>query len=137
MNLTTDPVGYNLFLSDTEHCHCWWCGLEGEESFPFGIQRCHITNTPRLKDRRCVVLMCSRCHQIQHGAFFDDDQLPAPTTANLLWLKMVFDPNYYSRAMVERCSITSLPRALAPPGDVVKHYLMRRRAYPGKTGFGS
>lgn len=129
---------YALMLMDTPYAHCWWCGREPEDrpekwGGSWLVERCHIASIPRVLDRRLVVLMCSRCHDAQHGEWFDRSlATKPPTLATMLWLKATFDPEYYSRSFIQRFHIGKMPEKRMPPASVQTAYVNRRGAYPGK-----
>lgn len=119
---------WNLFLPLADCQWCWWCGRgrEHRPSFwgaPYWIvERAHIVNQPRRKDRHAAVLLCSWCHRLQHGDRFAVESLPGPTIGNMIWLKMKFDPKYYDRKFLQENTVGRLPRASKPPAEVLRHY---------------
>lgn len=134
----TDPEEiYALFRIETRFPWCWACGRSDYER-PLGysggvwtLERAHIVSSPRRKDRRAVVLLCSLCHRLQHGERFTlPGAPPAVDLANMLWLKSRFDPGYYSRAWLARSSVRSLPRARRPAPELEALYKSRRGGYP-------
>jgi hypothetical protein len=91
---------------------CWACGQSDQPAFwfaPWFLHRAHIVNQPRLKDRRCVVLLCPLCHSIEHGASFLEVARAPLETKNLLWLKLEHDPEFYDLQILQECSIGMLP----------------------------
>tara|TARA_R100000742_G_C4278616_1_gene101682 strand:- start:1040 stop:1423 length:384 start_codon:yes stop_codon:yes gene_type:complete len=91
---------------------CWACGSRRKPSWyhlPFSIERAHIVNKPRLKDRRCVVFLCSVCHRVQEGERFSVDDRVRVTLANMLWLKQKHDPEFYDLEFMQHCSVSILP----------------------------
>lgn len=91
---------------------CWACGMADRPPFwfaPWFLHRAHIVNQPRLKDRRCVVLLCPLCHSIEHGASHLEARRAPLTTANLLWLKLEHDPEFFDPELLQECSVRILP----------------------------
>ena len=91
---------------------CWACGCSDRPSFwfaPWFLHRAHIVNQPRLKDRRCVVLLCPLCHSIEHGGRHLEAQRTPLETENLLWLKLERDPMFYDLELLQECSVRILP----------------------------
>lgn len=92
---------------------CWACGSSAQPAFwyaPWFLHRAHIVNQPRLKDRRCVVLICPLCHSIEHGGRHLEAETPPLTTENLLWLKKEHDPEFYDLELLQECSVRKLPK---------------------------
>jgi hypothetical protein len=126
---------YKSMLADIERPWCFWCGrgLEHKPSGWYGapwlVERAHIVAFPRVEDRRAVILLCSWCHKVQHG---EQLVLPGmaqmklvPTVANMLWLKLNFDPDYYDLEWLRDHSISRLPRATCSR-RALKNYSQRR-----------
>lgn len=129
-----DEDSFKNFLLETALPWCWWCGrTAGDRPAGWGapawlIERAHIVNNPRVKDRRVCVLLCSLCHKVQHGeqlVLLGMQSLVAPTLAELLWLKSQRDKKYYNRTYMQRFSIRQLPRARAPREEVLRAYWAR------------
>jgi hypothetical protein len=124
--MTTAKQLYRKMKSNADHPHCWACGREGLASDrpagwggPWYIERAHIVASPRMEDARLVALLCSICHRVKHGERLilngQPWHLPPLTLANLLWLKLKFDPVNYDRAFLRRYSVKRLPIAIPPP----------------------
>lgn len=87
----------------TDKPWCWACG-RNERQRPhwwnggvFCIERAHIIGGPGRKHQdsiRGCVLLCTTCHQLQHGATirFLGEILPNLSKGNLVWLKRERDP---------------------------------------------
>ena len=91
---------------------CWACGKSDQPNFwhaPWFLHRAHIVNQPRLKDRRCVVLLCPLCHSIEHGGRHLEANITPLKTENLLWLKRKHDPEFYDLELLNECSVRILP----------------------------
>jgi hypothetical protein len=99
----------------------WW-------NSPWLIERAHIVWAPRVEDRRAVVLLCSRCHCIQHGDKFSFNYPPV-TRANLLWLKWKYDPEFYDTGFLRCHSVNNLPKKQVPH-QVYRHEFLKRRENP-------
>lgn len=92
---------------------CWACGESARPAFwfaPWFLHRAHIVNQPRLKDRRCVVLLCPLCHSIEHGNRHLEVNRPPLQTENLMWLKLKRDPSFYDLELLQECSVRILPQ---------------------------
>lgn len=131
---TEDRESFDRFIHETDSPWCWWCGRDCMQApkgwhAPWIIERAHIVNKPRLKDRRVCVLLCSRCHKLSHGEWFPDFDLPRPTLAHMLALKEIFDKEFVAMKLVRRCSVRRLPEPENPPVVVMREYTSRRR-YP-------
>lgn len=133
---------WNGFLVSTDYMWCWWCGRGVEHfpevawaaGFPLLIERAHVVNKPRRKDRRSAVLLCSICHRVQHGGKWPDscgERLCAPGLPEMIWLKRIFDPEFYDPEFLEANHVGLLPAPLEPPMLVVSEYRFRRGGYPG------
>lgn len=127
---------FDKFLTDTPYPFCWWCGRWSfdrplEWGAPFLIERVHIVNKPRVELRSVCALLCSRCHKLEHGETFGDPKLAfvRPTTGNLIWLKMVFDPDSFDSRTLRKYSLASLPSAEMPP-ETVRREFERKNFYP-------
>lgn len=138
MSIQQDERGYAQFLTDTTYGWCWYCGrgLDHKPQSWFGpwlIERAHIANNPRMKDRRVVILLCSWCHRVQHGEQLVllgmVGQAIAPTVPKMLALKKVFDPDYYDRDYIAKCCIGKLPVARLSQ-QAKQIYLGRRGVWP-------
>ncbi len=132
----TTPQLYRNLIKDTDHPFCWACGRSGDYYdkpadwwAEWWVDRAHIVSRPRVEDRRLVVLLCRLCHL----AFACQRIVtasrplhwPALTRANLVWLKMKFDPDYYDRAFLEAYCSGKLPRAAKPPYCYLAEYRAR------------
>ena len=92
-----------------------------------------MVNKPRREDVRAVVLLCSMCHDLQHGEDLPRAQLCAPTLSTMLWTKRLFDRANYSRKWLESNQVQRLPRIAAPPASVQKVFRRFRGLYPGEA----
>lgn len=97
---------------------CWGCGNNHYAPrwwyAPWLIERAHIVNKPRKKDRRSVILLCSECHKETHLKPFSEGQGLKPITmGNMIWLKKKFDPWFYDRNFLGKCHIGKLPKAVS------------------------
>ena len=128
---------YRNFLQEFDFC--WACGRDTSySSIPTGwygiwtIDRAHIVNQPRVEDRRAVCALCRLCHVQQHGKHVvtpDRSIHWRPLKRqHLLWLKRKFDPEFYDRLFLQRYSIRTLPRAVAPPLCYFEEFQRRRAA---------
>ena len=124
---------------DFSHCHpipvCWFCGRWGHEvperwNSPWLLEKCHIVNKPRVCDVRVIVLMCSGCHKKSHGLEIAGFDIEAPTLANMIWLKKIFDPDRFDLAFLRKHSIGNLPEPKEPPDSVQKEFRKRHGDYP-------
>lgn len=130
-------MNYASFLTETRYPFCWWCGRQYGESAPGWsghqiIERAHIVSKPRVLDRRVVVLLCSRCHYAQTNGV-SGYELPVCVVGNMLWLKSVFDPNYWDRRFVQLYTVQRLPRLQRPPIEVQQEFSRRMGEYPRWT----
>lgn len=126
---------YRNFLAETLWPFCWYCGRSASESpkhwyGPFLIERAHIVSSPRIEDRRVAVLFCSVCHRVSHGEQIYGFDLPAPTVGHMLWLKRVFDREFYDLEFMRQFSIGNLPACLVPPVSVMAEFSSRHGSYP-------
>lgn len=105
---------WNYFRSDTAWDWCWSCG-RGERDKPpnwhaeWFPHRAHIVHNPRKKDRRVAILLCPICHGLSHGERYPGHDLPPLTVANMLYLKQIFDPEYFDREFCQQNTIGVLP----------------------------
>jgi len=127
---------YDRMFFDSEYQWCWWCGRDCMQKpkwwhGPWMVERAHIVNKPRKRDRRVAVLLCSMCHKRSHGMRFPEctDTFGPPTIEQMLAIKWAFDPLFYSNQTMQMCSVRRLPQPESPPPEVMKEYLTRRR-YP-------
>ena len=105
---------YQSFIADTGG-RCWRCGRTAQQrprwwGAPFGIERAHICNKPRIEAREACISLCSLCHRIQHGDRFPQCQDRPLKIPELLAIKKWCDPEYWDRAFLQKCSIRRLPR---------------------------
>lgn len=90
--------------------YCWACGADNGNKprtwhGPWFMQRAHIVNKPRIKDRRVVLCLCPHCHFV-----FDDASAKSRITlANAIWLKWVHDPKFFDYDLMQNCSVKKLP----------------------------
>lgn len=117
-----DVESWRTFVLSSSWQCCWWCGSTHFDK-PRGwystwmIERAHIVSSPRIEDRRVAILLCSRCHRLQHGeqlGGYLGAGITPPTLAECLWLKSKLDPKFYDRRFMERFSVGRLPRARRP-----------------------
>ncbi|MCR9292889.1 MAG: hypothetical protein NXI32_09230 [bacterium] len=126
---------YKFMLVQTDYPHCWFCGRTAQDQpqgwfAPWVIERSHVVNKPRVEDRRVVVLLCPVCHRREHGQTLLVDDLPSPSLANMLWMKFVFDQQFWSPKFLRAHSIGNLPTAEPPPAEVRHAYARRQGSYP-------
>ena len=96
---------------------CWYCNAERAPVWwyaPWLIERAHIVNKPRRTDRRVVVMLCSTCHKRSHGERFSGVDWPILSVANMLWLKLNLDPDWWDPAFLQKQSIRRLPEPEMP-----------------------
>lgn len=110
-----DELRFAAMLSE-----CWWCGSRFRPPgwyAPWMIERAHIVNSPRRRDRRVAVLLCSRCHKVQHGEKIItlNEVVLVPSMPELIWLKRFRDASYYDRSYMQENHLGRLPRAVRPP----------------------
>ena len=111
---------YTNFLQETDKPWCWACGCTRPPRLwhaPFLIERAHIVNKPRMELREVANLLCSLCHKVQGG----DGTLGRPpiTLANMVWIKMVRDPEYFSIEELNQYSVRRMPE----PEELEAFYL--------------
>jgi len=130
-------AAYDNFLVETLYPYCWWCGRGMEhqpESWygPWLIERAHMVSSPRVKDARVIVLLCSMCHRMQHGAqlTLPECKIGFPTVPNMFWLKRRFDAERYDRKYLQQHSIARLPMSSGPLAEVRSTFTERRGSYP-------
>jgi len=99
----TDREMYSTFVALFRFC--WACGAaDPHRGDLFRLQNAHIVGGPgRRADRRAIARLCQRCHALNHGARIKVDGIVLPhlMIENLLWLKMVFDNEYFDRAYLQ------------------------------------
>ena len=91
---------------------CWACGKNDKPEWwhaPWMLHRAHIANQPRLRDRRCVIMLCPVCHGASHGERYPGRDVPPIEMEHMLWLKMMHDPEYLDVQLIQECSIRRLP----------------------------
>ena len=99
----------------TEFQVCWWCGGTGRPDWWYGPwfpnELAHIVNKPRIEDRRVVVVACSTCHKIEHGADFRSYgvEIEPMTLEDKMRMKLEFDPKFYDLELMQNCSVRILP----------------------------
>lgn len=79
---------------------CQWQPLPQLDSVAFNPSEIHhvVGGAGRKHDRRCLVVLCKVHHMLAHGETIktnDGYKLPALTIGQVLWLKIVFDRDYY------------------------------------------
>lgn len=105
---------------------CWW-------NAPWLIHRAHIVSSPRVCDRRAVVLLCPVCHGLHHNERYR--MLPEaarPTLENLLWLKQQWDPEWFDLEWLQRHSVRRLPEPEMPIGYNVQLLARRKGISSGR-----
>lgn len=124
---------YEVFAEVHPHFFCWACGRTGryqdKPAWWFGpwlIERAHIANKPRARDRRAVILLCSLCHRVQHGERFKGSDLPQLTTENMRWLKCCADSEWYDEEFLRRHSIRRDMLVHEPPREYQDEFINRR-----------
>jgi len=82
----------------------------------------------RVEDRRCVNLLCPRCHLLHGGDTIKvgGKKLPPLTNENMLFLKLVFDPEFYDREYLEGLWVRLLPEPEIPDPWYRDEYTSRR-----------
>jgi len=114
---------YAAFVQNSVYQCCWACGrTERWEHKPndwcgsWWLQKAHVVNSPRVEDVRAVVIQCPLCHSMEHGHRYPEfAHVPKLTIANLLWLKLKYDPTRYDRTFLQRYCLGKLPRAQQLP----------------------
>lgn len=99
---------------------CWACGAgcwdaPDDWHAPFLIERAHIVANPRREDRRAVVMLCSRCHRVQHGEQIVGCDLPKLELSHLLWIKRFADRAWFDLEFLAKNHIGALPTPERPP----------------------
>jgi hypothetical protein len=125
-------VTYETMLANTASPWCWACGRSDYDrppwwSAPWLIERAHICNKPRRLDVRAVVLLCSACHRTSHGERLVRWSLPKLTLENLLWIKLMRDPEGFDPEFLQTSSVRLLPSPVQPPLVYLKEYASRHR----------
>lgn len=129
---------YRQFVHWNRYPWCWWCGRDQWQRprdwhAPWLIERAHIVSSPRRKDARAVVCLCTLCHMRSHGLEVvtpGEVTLPSARVEHMLWLKLRFDPSRYDREFLGQSSVSLLPRARPPYPAVREYYSGRRGGYP-------
>lgn len=93
---------YWQMTKNADIAFCWCCGRgQGDRPAdwfaPWKLQRAHIVQSPRIEDRRVVILSCPLCHHAGiHGERIvtseRDGQWPRLELEHLLWIKLKHDP---------------------------------------------
>ena len=117
------PQDYVRFVYTHKHQCCWACGRterwNHQPQFwyaPWFLHRAHVVSITRVEDVRAVVILCPLCHGMAHGNHYVEfAHVPRLTTANLLWLKLKYDPTRYDRTFLQRYCLGKLPRAQQLP----------------------
>jgi hypothetical protein len=136
--MTTAKQLYRNIIKEHELSWCWACGAS-DEWFDkpadwyaeWWIERSHIVRSPRVIDRRLIVLLCSWCHQTAHGARIITaarQDWPRLQLHHLLWLKKHRDPEYWDRAFIRQHCVHALPAAQVLPGVYRREYARRHAA---------
>jgi hypothetical protein len=125
--LETDAIeAYDCdrMMEDFPDGRCWLCGVDVSRrrpswwNAPWGLERAHILGSyraARQHERRAISLLCSACHGLHHHTIYPQlRHVPAPTTAELLWLKSTIDPDWYDRPWLQRHFCGKLPSARKP-----------------------
>jgi hypothetical protein len=126
---------YETFARDHERPYCWLCG-RGERDkppdwhAPWLVCRAHIVSSPRVEVAWAVALLCPKCHGVSHGERHRDpvtgEYLPPVSRANLLWLKLTFDPARYSEKLLQSCCVGRLPSPEPPAEFYLECHRQRR-----------
>ena len=102
---------YRTFITDTGG-HCWRCGRTARDRpawwhAEWAIDPHHIVNKPRRNDRRAVISLCRRCHDVQHTGPFkaDPDKFGKLDLPELLAIKRYVDEAFCDRAFLLTCII--------------------------------
>ena len=90
---------------------CWACEADPlPREFQTGpydkLENAHIVGgSGRVADRRAIVRLCNAHHLLQEGNTLrhNGDPLPKITLENMLWLKMVNDPDFYDIEFIREC----------------------------------
>lgn len=130
---------YRHFVTEASPPWCWACGRGDREQppwwhAPWFLQRHHIVRSPRVEDRRAVILLCPACHGRIHGELYREPEVSmlrspwggALTLPAQLWIKRTRDPDYYERAFLAQHHLGKLPPARPPFGEYRRDYCKRR-----------
>ncbi len=93
--------------------NCWRCKRSRKPDWfhgPWFLHRAHIVNQPRLRDRRCVILLCPVCHDVSHGGDYSHYGWPVKeiSVEEMIALKREIDPEYYDPDLLQACSVRRL-----------------------------
>ncbi len=124
---------YERFPDVHEHFFCWACGRTGNFrdkprwwGGPWLIERAHIVNKPRARDRRAVILLCSLCHKLQHGHRFSEVNMPGLSVEHMRWLKYCVDHSWYDEDFLKKHSVRQDMTMLEPSRQYQEEFINRR-----------
>lgn len=127
----TDQQLYEAFAAEAVPPWCWACG-RGERcqppwwGAPWFLHRHHIVRSPRVQDRRAVILLCPICHGRIHGDRYPQAPGVGVSLPGQLWLKRTHDPQFYDRKFLAALHIGRLPRAHPVYREYRQEYCKRR-----------
>ena len=115
VEINTPPNGFcwacgrtNLFRDKPQDFHGLWI-----------IHRAHIVSSPRMEDRRVINSLCPLCHHDYDG---NSGKL---TLENMIFLKSLFDPEWFDLDFMQKCSIRILPGGQELSADYVAAFQAR------------
>lgn len=133
---------YKNMVAEVENKFCWACGVQpqpyGYERYakiwhnaPFMIERAHIVGgAGRIEKRECVNLLCSLCHNLNHREVFrleDNTTLPFLDRCHMVWIKQLFDPEWFNRELLDQCCVGICPDPEEPPQWFLNSLQLRGR----------
>jgi len=118
---------FEVFIA--QNYFCWSCGVDNVRrrsteytpgiDYPRDLENHHIVGASgRVHIRQNLSRLCTMCHDLVEGDCIrseSGDQMPRLTLENVLWLKMVFDPDWYDPSVIERLRHQAVDEPLRPP----------------------
>ena len=135
-------VYYDEMIIMTGYSWCWACGHDERQCpkdwyAPFYLEKAHLGHGSgvmfRQEVRRAVNILCAKCHLLHtplnpvrvSGEFYEP-----LTSGNMLWLKRLYDPEWYDLEYLAAAFIQTLPLPEPLPDYYNQEYEMTKGSRP-------
>ena len=129
-----DLDSWEQFVYETDYPWCWACGRDEKPADWYAQwicpQRAHLGagsgSIYRRLNRKQACLLCPLCHS-KHRSRPLQGMI---SNSNMIWLKMIYDYEYYDEEYIAKYWVGSPPEPEAIPRSFTEEYISRRQQRP-------